>query len=220
MKIAILGESEADEAAFKVLAEAVLGGPLDLLEKPSLQSRGWPAVMKAVEAAIKHLYYHTEAEGFVFVVDSNHSTPHEPAHNYSTDGDNGCRLCQIRRAVHKAKRSLRPIHSRQPLKTAVGLAVPSIEAWLQCGVNPAVTEAAWINGIKSKTEPYTKLQLKQNVYGTNRPSLPLETKRMLEEATRLGKQISTLENLFPLGFGAFSDDIRGWRVLNSETSYT
>jgi hypothetical protein len=37
------------------------------------------------------------------------------------------------------------------LKIAIGLAVPAIEAWLLCGVDPHITEAAWINGLK---EPF------------------------------------------------------------------
>jgi hypothetical protein len=216
MKIAILGESQADEAAFKVLAEAVWGAPLDLLEKHNLRSRGWPSVRKAVGTVIKYLHYRTDAEGLILIVDSNHSAPHHATHNYLTDGENGCRLCEIRRVVQNAIRSLRPIQGRQPLKSAVGIAIPSIEAWLQCGVNSAVTEAAWINGLRSKVEPYSKSQLKQNVYGTTHPPLPLETKRMLEEATRLANRISSLESLFPLGFGALSSDLRGWRTPSSE----
>jgi len=79
----------------------------------------------------------------------------------------------------------------------LGLAVPAIEAWLLCGVDPHVTEAAWINGLKEGQMPYTMAGLKQQCYGTSHPSLASETKAMEAAATRLAQNLSTVEKLFP-----------------------
>jgi hypothetical protein len=102
---------------------------------------------------------------------------------------------------------------RPALKAAIGLAVPAIEAWLLCGVNPHVTEAAWINGLKEMRGrmPYTKAGLKQELYGTAHPSLALETERMTAAASRLAADTSILESLFPFGFGTLAESLRSWR---------
>ena len=54
MKIAILSESPADEAAIAVLAAAVLGGPFERVQ-PALRARGWPNVAQVLPAVIRHL---------------------------------------------------------------------------------------------------------------------------------------------------------------------
>ena len=64
---------------------------------------------------------------------------------------------------------------RPELKVATGLTVPAIEAWYLVGKNHQVGEAAWITGLIAGRPPFTRPQLKQLVYGTDRPSLELET---------------------------------------------
>jgi hypothetical protein len=96
------------------------------------------------------------------------------------------------------------------LKIALGIAVPTIEAWLLCGVNPRVTEAAWINGLKEGRLPYLMESLKHELYGTSHPSLAAETEAMSMAAKRLALDISIIERLFPQGFGALLHDLRGW----------
>jgi hypothetical protein len=97
------------------------------------------------------------------------------------------------------------------MNIAIGVAIPAIEAWFRVGVDGAVTEAAWIGGLQAGADPYTKNDLKRAVYGTDRPSLPLETQRMAQEADRLvAAQLAALEALFPNGFGALANDVRGW----------
>jgi hypothetical protein len=98
------------------------------------------------------------------------------------------------------------------LKIAIGLAVPAIEAWLLCGVDSHITEAAWINGLKEKpgAMPYSKGGLKRQLYGTSHPSLAVETEAMKAAAMRLSKDFSTIERLFPHGFGALSKNLRSW----------
>jgi hypothetical protein len=78
MKLAILSESPADEAALGVLIEAVLGGPY-LRVQANLRARGWPSVAQVLPAVIRHLHFNTDAEGLVVVVDSDDSVVHTPS---------------------------------------------------------------------------------------------------------------------------------------------
>lgn len=76
MKIAVLSESPADEAAVRILAEAILCRTIDSTPELKPRFRGWPSVRAVPPAAIRQLHYHTEAEGLVLVVDGNHSPIH------------------------------------------------------------------------------------------------------------------------------------------------
>ncbi|MGH7990447.1 MAG: hypothetical protein ACREDS_09705, partial [Limisphaerales bacterium] len=97
-----------------------------------------------------------------------------------------------------------------PLKIALGLAVPTVEAWLLSGVDPHVTEAAWTNGLKEGQMPYTKAGLKNQLYGTSHPSLVIETEAMKVAAARLASNLSTVGNLFPNGFGNLQKNLKSW----------
>lgn len=94
----------------------------------------------------------------------------------------------------------------------MGLAVPAIEAWYLAGLDPHVTETAWIVGMQSRRPPFTKAKLKQDVYGTDRPSLALETECAVKQARRLAEpgNLELLEKNFPGGFGALAGDVRSW----------
>ena len=95
-------------------------------------------------------------------------------------------------------------------KVAVGIAVPAVEAWYRCGLDPHVTEAAWIASLPSGPFPYTTRSLKEDVYGTSRLSLELETRCATKEARRLAQNLQLLEQCFPTGFGALTRDVRSW----------
>jgi hypothetical protein len=212
MKLAYLSESEADEAALKILTEAVLKRSTQAIPLAGLRHRGWPAVQNALPAVLRALHYRTDAEGLVILVDSNCSPPHLPAHDPGGAAETKCRLCQLRRI---ADETLSKVHARSyapPLRVAIGLAVPAIEAWLLCGVNPHVTEAAWFNALQSRDskKPYSRQSLKEELYGTSRPSLPLEKAKMAEAARRLAKDLSQLKTSFPNGFGTFAETLQGW----------
>jgi hypothetical protein len=209
MKVAILGESSADEAAYRLLVDALLGIKTQPVANLSLRSRGWPAVFQVLPAVIKKLHYHTDAEALVVVLDSNHSPVHGTAHDSGTV-DSECRWCRVQSILRMEMGRLRSVHGREMLKTAAGLAVPALEAWLRCGLDPHVSEAAWVQGLRVGKEPYTKNQLKEAVYGTSRPSLGLETRRATEEATRLSANLALLETPFPQGFGALAGGVRAW----------
>ena len=210
MKVAYLAESPADAAALKILTEGVLGKATQPASHVGLEHRGWPTVRTIFPTVIKQLHYHTDAEGFVLVVDANGSPPHQATHNPPGPPEPQCRLCQLRGIVEMARGELRPRADRPLLRIAVGLAVPTIEAWLLCGADPHVTEAAWINGLKEGPMPYTKTDLKRRLYGTSRPSLALETEVMTKAANRLAQNLAVIENLFPAGFGAFASVLRSW----------
>jgi len=212
MKVAYFAESPADAAALTILAEAVLGRRTEAVTHAGLRSRGWPSVRNVLPAVLKELHYHTDAEGFVLVVDSNGSPPHLSAHEAPNATEPKCRLCQLRRIADEVQRQVRPRANQKPLNIALGLAVPTIEAWLLCGVDPHVSEAAWANALKNQDGrmPYTKNGLKQQLYGTSHPSLAIETEAMKAAAVRLARDLGVIEKLFPDGFGVLLRSLRAW----------
>lgn len=210
MKVAILGESAADEAALRILLDSMLGRTTQPAASFPLRTRGWPAVLQVLPAMLKHLHYHTAAEGLILVVDSNHSPVHQPAHELPGETDPFCRHCQLHALVATVHHQLRPRVDQPSIKTAIGVAVPAIEAWYRCGLDPGVTEAAWIQGLQSRTYPYTKNGLKLDVYGTDRPLLIQEIRYATDAARRLAQDLSLLEQRFPNGFGSLACEIRRW----------
>ena len=209
MKVAYFAESPADESALKILTEAIVGARTESVLHNGLRQRGWPSVRTALPAVLRQLHYHTDATGLVLIVDSNGSPPH----NSEQANDEACRLCQLRRIADQTLTSTTQRTMQPSLRVAIGLAVPAIEAWLLCGVDPHVTEAAWINGLKEGrgNMPYTKGDLKRQLYGTSHPSLALETEKMTEAAAHLAADLSGLTRLFQHGFGALFNDLRAWR---------
>ena len=212
MKVAYFAESPADQAALTIITESVLGRKSEPVIYGGLRHRGWPTVAKVLPAVLKELHYRTDAGGFVFIVDSNGAPPHLSSHDNPSARDPECRLCELRRIAEEALRQVRPRAGQPFMKIALGLAVPTIEAWLLCGVNSRVTEAAWINGLKESRGrmPYTKGELKQQLYGTSHPSLATETEKMKVAATRLCQNLDNVESLFPHGFGALLKSLRSW----------
>ena len=209
MKLAVLGESSADEQAVRIFVEGLLGEATEPTRPPPLRTRGWPSVLAVVPVVLKHLYYHTETEAFVTVVDSNHSTVHDDSHDQNTQLQ--CRLGRLRKTIEQTLRGLRQLPHRSQLRVAVGLAVPSIEAWYRCGRDPAVSESAWNEGLRGHRDPYTKAELKCAVYGTVRAPLALMIAKQVEEAQRLANDLTTLEKRFPAGFGSLARMVRSWR---------
>lgn len=210
MNLAVLSESPADEAALHVLVSAVLGERPHWI-KPALRARGWPSVEQVLPPILRHLHFNTDAHGLVVVVDSDDSPVHTEEHERPGYHHPLCRICRLRAAFRRTMKNLPPAHGRTAPLRAVGLAVPAIEAWLLCGREPAVTEAAWMAGQESGRAPFTRKELKALVYGTSRPSLPHEIARAVEEVNRHRGDVRRLENDFPNGFGALARDLRAWR---------
>ena len=222
MKLAILSESPADEAALCVLVEYVLGGPFTLVA-PNLRARGWPSVEQVLPGVLRHLYFNTDADGLVVVVDSDDSPVHTAEHEAPGYHHPLCRICRLRAVFRRTIKNL-PLREPRPalaggeqvmvqprVLRAVGVAVPAIEAWLLCGRDASVTEEAWLAGQLKGVPPYSRRELKRQVYGTERPSLPLEIKRAVEEVSRHRGDVRRLEFDFPHGFGALARDLRSWR---------
>lgn len=210
MKVAYFAESPADQAALTILTEAILGKKTESVVHAGLRHRGWPAVKNVLRAVLLQLHYNTDAEGFVFIVDSNGSPTHSVAHEEPGKNERECRLCQLNRIVRETQQHMRPRQHQAPLKIAIGVAVPAIESWLLCGVDPHVTEVAWFNGLKEGQMPYSKEGLKNQLYGTSHPSLAVETEAMTTAASRLTADLSIIERLFPVGFGNLQRNLKSW----------
>jgi hypothetical protein len=209
MKLAILSESPADEAALRVLVEAVLGEPVQMVQA-ALRARGWPNVAQVLPAIIRHLHFNTEADGLAVVVDADDSVVHTDTHEAPGYFHPRCRLCQLRALFRQTTKRLPPAHGRLRVLRAIGVAVPAIEGWYLCGQNGRVTEAAWIEGQESGRAPYTRAGLKWQVYGTDRPSLPHEIRCAIEAVKLHVADTRRLENDFP-GFHSLAVDLRSWK---------
>lgn len=214
MKVAILSESPADEAAIRVLVEAVLDEPVQLVQS-GLRARGWPNVAQILPAILRHLHFNTNADGLVVTVDSDDSVVHTDVHEAPNYYHPLCRMCQLRGIFRRAIKKLPPANGRTRVLRCVGVAVPAIEAWYLCGRDETVNEAAWIAGQASGRPPYTRRELKWRVYGTDRPNLVLETKCALEEVRRHHGDLRQLEYDFPGGFGLLAGDLRDWKMAVS-----
>jgi hypothetical protein len=212
MKVAVFSESSADEAAIRVLLDGLLGTETAAPQMPPIRSRGWHTVLTRLPIVLRHLHYQTDAEALVVVLDSDRSPAHLEAHREPGGAEEKCRLCQLTRILRQVQSELPPRDTYGRVKTALGLAVPQIEAWYLVGTDPHVTEGAWISGLKHGKFPYAREHLKQKVYGTDRPSLDLETSRAKEEAQRIVREgkLPLLEQSFPGGFGALAQDVRDW----------
>ncbi len=209
MKLAILSESPADEAALRVLVEYVLGGPFTTVQS-ALRARGWPSVEQVLPSIIRHLHFNTDADGLVVVVDSDDSPVHTPEHDAPGYYHPYCRVCRLRAVFRRTIKNLPQAHGRDRVLRAVGICVPALEAWLLCGRDTSITEQAWLDGQAANRPPYTRRELKWKVYGTERPSLQFELKRMVQEVSRHHGDVRRLENDFPHGFGALARDLRSW----------
>ncbi|PTX99002.1 hypothetical protein [Opitutus sp. ER46] len=206
MKVALLSESPADEAALRGLVTAVLGAPPRFVS-PGFRARGWPNVAQVLPAVIRHLHFNTDTDVLGVVVDADDSVVHTAAHDAPEYYHPQCRMCQLRAVFRRTTKNMPPAHGRQRLLRAVGIAVPAIEAWYLCGRDPQVSEVAWLDGQERGRAPYSRAELKARVYGTDRPSLAHEIDCALREVARFRGDSRRLENDFP-SFAALARDLR------------
>jgi hypothetical protein len=214
MKVGLLSESPADEAALRILIGKLVGERIDVVQPP-LRARGWPNVVQILPAVLGHLQFQTDAQALAVVVDSDDTPLHEGDHADPDQFHPLCRLCQLELAIRRTRKKWRLPPGRSPIKTAAGLAVPAVEGWYLCGKDREVGEGNWRLFQRRGAFPFTRRDLKARVYGTPRPMLALETRRAEEEARRLAGSIHLLENEFPLGFGHLARAVRRWRPKNS-----
>ena len=208
MKVALLSESPADEAVLRVLLEAVLGAPLKFVS-PGLRARGWPNVAQVLPSVIRHLHFNTDTDALVVSCDSDDSVVHTAAHNAPGYFHPHCRMCQLRGIFHRTAKKFPSARGRVRVLRGVGVAVPALEAWLLCGKDVGVTEAAWTAGQERGRVPYSRAELKWRVYGTDRPSLPHEIRCAHHELERIRRDPRRLEYDFP-GFALLAADVREW----------
>ncbi len=208
MKIAIVSESPADEAAIKILVDAIVGIESELF---SFRTRpnGWTRIFPLLPKIIKHLHYGYEVEGLVVVMDSDESPIHVRAHEVDL-ANRECRLCRLRETVRNELSKMRPLPNRSDLKTALGLAVPAIEAWYSAGIDTHVNEVAWNRKLLGEDVSYSKRSLKKDAYGSDHPNLGIKTIAAMAAARRMTSNFDLLEQLFPNGFGSLLRDLRGW----------
>ena len=216
MKVALLSESPADEAALRVLVSAVLQATPSFVS-PGFRARGWPNVAQVMPAVLRHLHFNTDTDALVVVVDADDSVVHLADHNRPGYFHPHCRMCQLRAVHRQTTKKLPAAHGRARVVRAIGVAVPAIEAWYLCGRDESVTEAAWVAGREDGRLPYTRAELKQRVYGTDRPSLPYEITCALQEVERHRGDTRRLEGDFP-GFAALAGDLRNLRVAPAEAA--
>lgn len=212
MKVAVYGESPADEAALRILVDALLGSPTQRIGFPWLKSRGWPSILQNLPKVVQYLHYQTDAEGLVVVVDSDKSPlPAQPLQRLA-ESDDPSRLGRLQRAVDLVAARVAPVPHRPELKLALGLAVPTIEAWYRCGLDARVNETAWTRALQSSEYAYDASRLKRAVYGTDRPPLELATEVAAQQAQRLVNEgrFELLERIYPIGFGSLADGLRSW----------
>jgi hypothetical protein len=208
MKLVVLSESPEDEAAVRILVDGVLGIQTEHVAPP-YRARGWSQLVGVLPAVLKQLHYHTDADALAVIVDSDASASHRLAHVPHDGANQKCRLCQLRLVADQVQNGLTRIPGRAPLKTAFGLAVPALEAWLLCGLDPRAIEATLIQRSDARTRAF-RFQLKLDVYGTDRPSSEVRMMRAIEGARRLVQNLDEFERCFPDGFGSFARDIRSW----------
>ncbi|MCI0659354.1 MAG: hypothetical protein L0170_20055 [Acidobacteria bacterium] len=209
MKIGFYGESPADQAGMAVLTEGILGAPPELIDM-DLAAHGVTSVLQGLDGVFRGLHYLSNAEGLVVVVDSDNTELHDASHELPGQAAENCRLCQVRQIVTRAQKQVKTRQGRLALKIAIGLAVPSIEAWYLVGKEHQVGEAVWRVGLKANHFPFTRPQLKELVYGTDRPSLDRMIEYVLTEKRRIIGNLSAIETAFPDGFGLMAQAIRSW----------
>jgi hypothetical protein len=156
---------------------------------------------------IRHLHFNTDVDTLVVTCDSDDSPVHTEAHEAPQYYHPHCRMCQLRAVFRQTSKRFPSAHGRLKVRRVVGVAVPALEAWLLCGRDSDVSEAAWINGQQAGRLPYTRAELKFRIYQTERPSLPHEIQCALRETERHRRDLRRLEYDFP-GFAALMKDLK------------
>ncbi|MCH7988006.1 MAG: hypothetical protein IID46_02520 [Planctomycetes bacterium] len=212
MKIAILSESPADEAAVKIFVEKILGQTIEVITR-RVRSSGVDAVLNSVPPVLKALHYHRTADALVVALDSDRSPVHLSDHIPNDHAKLGCCSCNLHLIIEETLRHLRPIPNQPKIQTAVAVAVPAIEAWYQFGRDSNCTEAGWIHRRTAGVDAPAEIRkLKRAVYGTDRPGQALSKGKAIEHAERLAADLTPLEEYFPNSFGVFAQQVREWIV--------
>lgn len=207
MKLAVVGESDFDRRTVRRLLTAIRGCNVDFI---SLRERptGVAAVVRNLEKSLFESYARPDLDGLVVVVDSDRTEPHHEAEHREPTARKNCRLCELRAQVDSVMPRLCFRQDHRPFRVALGLAVPSIEAWLAWAsddpLGRQVNEAAWRNGLKADQLPYEVSELKRLV-------LRQQARGAVDLADALiARGVDALRDAFPDGFGPLLDEVRRW----------
>jgi hypothetical protein len=206
MKLAVFSESPVDEAAVRILADAVLGMTTEAVDI-TVRSRGWPSVLQTLTAVMRQLYYHTDADGLIVVADADDSIIHQESHAVSAGDAAKCRFCQISANVQETLAHLSPAAGRAPPRVAVAVPTPSIDAWLRFAQDGQCNETAWKLEMDRNVRAFTTVRrLKQEVFGGSR-SLNRMVEIAQQQAMLLAPRIAELEQHFPNSFGLLAKQL-------------
>jgi hypothetical protein len=209
MKLAIFSESVVDETAIRVLADAILGETSSPVQSaPRSLPKGWPSVYELLPTVIRHLHYQTDADALVVVADSDNSPVHKLAHAVQQVVD--CRYCQLVAKAEETTQRLAAVAGRAPLRIAVAVPTPSIDAWLRFARDGQCNEAAWLVEQARGVSSYSTVRnMKQAVFGGSR-SMQRLAEIAEQEAKEAAKRLTELQQNFPNSFGVLAECIRHW----------
>lgn len=209
MNVAIFTESPIDDAVLRVFTDHLLGTSTSPTSLPRLASRGWPAMKRDLPAIIRAVHYQSLAEAVVVCADANGREVHAPEH--VGQPTSACRHCELQSEASRTLDRLPATQLWHPLKVAITVPCPSIEAWLLCGRERDCTEAAWKQRREAKNAFSEIKRLKKLLYGSEAPH---SHRLAIENATRRGTELLSdlghLEWAFPNSFGVFAATVRGW----------
>src|SRR5437762_2798228 len=112
MKVAVLSESPADETAIHILVGAILNVQVESVALPPIRTRGWPLSKGLISNSLSHLYYHTDADALVVVVDADRSPVHGPLHEHPGGATEKCRVCFLQTVLAKTQQHFQMIEGR------------------------------------------------------------------------------------------------------------
>lgn len=201
MKVAILGESSIDEAICQHLLETQLGRAIEPVDI-RIRSRGWSSIFKTLRTHLLHLEHQTDADGLAVLLDSDFTPIHDATHAVQPHAK--CRVCQAWQIVSLARGEL---NRSARVKVAIGLAAPSIEAWLLVGESD-VGETPWRQMLRDDMDRAQSYRdtLKARCFGSRR----MIDERAIQLSHAMAADLATLERQFPDGFRTFATDLRSW----------
>lgn len=207
MKVGILSESDVDEESIRILSEAVLQRTVEVLQPLRVRTRGWSGVFRDLPRTFKALHWRPDADGMIVVLDSDDTPAHDRAHEEAHFSNTECRACGLYRHINDLRNSL-PVRN-PPLKLAIGLAVPAIEAWYLCGIDQHSTEGRFTRE-DSRSLYVLRRELKEKSYGTYPVPQSVAKQKAVEHCNRLVQSLDLLERQFPIGFGTLVRALKSW----------
>lgn len=208
LRVAVLAESETDDAVAREIVAHVRRSPVEPVLVPSLQTRGWPAVLRQLPQVVRTVYYRSDADALVVLADTDAGVPHDPRTHGQPHPD--CRWCMLHAALARTLAQIQVTPGRT-LRVAIGTPVPAIEAWLLADHASRPSEAAWLQrgSTAGAGAVAYKRRLKQFAYGSAAPRTNAPTNASVLIRGVLAKP-GLLRTAFPGGYGPLEDAILAW----------